>query len=116
MTYPLLTLDALSLGFRAQDGAERSVLRNLSLTVNQGETLGLVGESGSGKSTVALAAMGYLKPGLEVFSGQVRFDGRDVFSLAPRPTAWCAGGVSTSSWRSRSGSVWTFMSGMSEHS
>ena len=38
--------------------------------------------------------------------------------LAPtgRPTAWCAGGVSTSSWRSRSGSVWTFMSGMSEHS
>ncbi len=92
MTYPLLTLDALSLGFRAQDGAERSVLRNLSLTVNQGETLGLVGESGSGKSTVALAAMGYLKPGLEVFSGQVRFDGRDVFSLAPKALLRLRGG------------------------
>jgi peptide/nickel transport system ATP-binding protein len=40
------------------------VLRNVSLEICRGESIGLVGESGSGKSTLALAAMGYFKRGL----------------------------------------------------
>lgn len=59
------------------------VLRNIDLTVRKGETIGIVGESGSGKSTVALAAMGYLKRGLQVLGGSVHFSGHDLFDLSP---------------------------------
>ena len=41
-------------------GRNRAVLRNLSLTIGQGEAYGLVGESGCGKSTVALTVVRYL--------------------------------------------------------
>ncbi|MFY0312067.1 ATP-binding cassette domain-containing protein [Leisingera sp. D0M16] len=52
-----------------------------------GETLGIVGESGSGKSTVALAMIGYLKPGLPVFSGRAVFDGNDMFAFPEQQLA-----------------------------
>lgn len=81
MTTPLISIESLSLGFAARDGRQAPILRGISLTLNKGETLGIVGESGSGKSTVALAMMGYLKPGLSVFSGRAVFDGNDMFAL-----------------------------------
>ena len=82
MTAPLIAIEDLTLGFTGKDGARRPILRNVSLAVGQGETVGIVGESGSGKSTVALAMMGYLKQGLAVFSGRALFDGNDMFALA----------------------------------
>jgi peptide/nickel transport system ATP-binding protein len=80
----LIDIRDLSIGFRSRAGAMLPVLRNIDLCLRRGETLGLVGESGSGKSTVALAAMGYLKRGLQVLGGAARFDGHDLFSL-PAP-------------------------------
>ena len=50
--------------FKAVDG--------VSLTVRQGETLGIVGESGSGKSTLAMALLGLQR----VSHGKVEFQGR----------------------------------------
>ncbi|MGF7191343.1 microcin C transport system ATP-binding protein [Robbsia andropogonis] len=47
------------------------VVRDVSLTVREGETLGIVGESGSGKSTLAMALLGLQR----LSSGQVWFDG-----------------------------------------
>lgn len=54
---------------------------DVSLSVNQGETLGLVGESGSGKSTVARLIAGLYKPQ----SGTIRIHGTDV-TTNPRST------------------------------
>lgn len=51
----------------------KSVLRNVSLCVNEGECVGLVGESGSGKSTLGKIILGIEKPdeGRIVFNGKV---------------------------------------------
>ena len=79
-TGPVISVDNLSIGFRGKAGHMLPVLRNISLDVRQGESIGLVGESGSGKSTLALAMMGYLKTGLRVLNGEVSFEGQKMFS------------------------------------
>jgi len=80
MTTPLIEIRNISVGFTGMSGATLPVLRNIDLTVNAGESIGIVGESGSGKSTLALAAMGYLKRGLRLLDGSVTFQGQDMFA------------------------------------
>ncbi|PWS38382.1 microcin ABC transporter ATP-binding protein [Falsiroseomonas bella] len=48
----------------------------VSLTIREGETIGLVGESGSGKTTLGLAMLR-----LEGSEGAIRFEGRDIQGL-----------------------------------
>jgi microcin C transport system ATP-binding protein len=49
----------------------------VSLTIREGETVGLVGESGSGKTTLGLALIR-----LETASGRIDFEGRDIQPLS----------------------------------
>ena len=58
---PVLQIEALSKSF-GQGPARQRVLRDVSLTLFKGETLGLVGESGSGKTTLARCILGLLPP------------------------------------------------------
>ncbi|KAF1013703.1 MAG: dipeptide ABC transporter ATP-binding protein [Burkholderia sp.] len=51
-----------------------TAVRQVSVSVRQGETLGVVGESGSGKSTLAMALLGLQR----IESGQIEFDGRPL--------------------------------------
>ena len=57
-----------------------AALRDVSLSVQRGKTLGLVGESGSGKSTLGRCILGLTHPD----SGAVIFDGVAVQGLAGR--------------------------------
>src|SRR5258708_21994387 len=77
---PLLEVDGLTVRLRVE-GAQRSVLRDVSISVSAGEAVGLVGESGSGKSMTARAIDRLLPRGAEV-SGQIRYDGVDVMTLS----------------------------------
>ncbi|MBI3198799.1 MAG: ABC transporter ATP-binding protein [Rhodospirillales bacterium] len=65
---PLLSLADISL---ARNG--HSVLDRVSFDLGRGETLGLVGESGAGKSTIALVAMGLLRPPAVTLEGRMQF-------------------------------------------
>ena len=73
---PLIQLENLAVTFNTPRGAFRAV-RDASLEISRGETLGLVGESGCGKSTVAFAMMNYL-PGTAQVDGSIRFEGMDI--------------------------------------
>ncbi|AEH51832.1 ABC transporter ATP-binding protein [Pseudothermotoga thermarum] len=57
-------------------------VRDCSFKLYKNDFLGIAGESGCGKSTLALAILRLLKPPGKVISGQVIFDGVDLFELS----------------------------------
>jgi len=80
---PLLEVTDLHVEF-PQRGATMHAVEGVSLTVDEGEVLGIVGESGSGKSVSMLAVMGLVGfPGV-VRAAQMRFAGHDLLTLSPR--------------------------------
>ena len=70
----------LSISFRTNNGAVRAV-RDISFSLNEGETLAIAGESGSGKSVTTRAIMGILAPSAMVDSGEIIYDGRDLLKI-----------------------------------
>ena len=77
-----LVVEGLSVRYPSGAGPLHA-LQDVSLAVAPGEALGLVGESGSGKSTVLLALLGLLAPGV-VQARRLGFDGHDLLRDAPR--------------------------------
>lgn len=57
--------------------ATEPVLRDLSLTIHKGESIGLIGESGAGKSTLVDVILGLFQPQ----QGSIYVDGIDVFAI-----------------------------------
>lgn len=64
-------------------GGERTVhaVNDVSLTVGQGEVLGLLGESGSGKSVTLRALMRLLPKHKTTIAGSIKVDGHDVLAM-----------------------------------
>jgi len=56
----------------------RSLVNDVSLTLEAGRTTCIVGESGSGKSLTALSVMGLLPPALQRRAGRIVFQGNDL--------------------------------------
>jgi len=79
---PLLVVDDLHTSFRTGRGTVRAV-DGVSLTVDEGKTLGVVGESGSGKTVLSRSIMGLLPPRDVIKSGTVRFAGHDLTAMDP---------------------------------
>jgi Fe-S cluster assembly ATP-binding protein len=64
---------------------DKEILKGISLTVNPGEIHAIMGPNGSGKSTLAQVLAGH--PALEVTSGRVLFEGRDLLEMQPEERA-----------------------------
>ena len=70
----LLSVDRLTVQHR---GATRPAVREVSLSVEPGQVLGIVGESGSGKTTLLRAWLGLIAP----TSGSVKWGADELSSL-----------------------------------
>jgi len=73
----LLTIENLSVDFTTRRGVVHAV-KDISLSLARGETLGVVGESGSGKSVTSYALMGLLDRAGRVSSGQAVYTGIEL--------------------------------------
>jgi len=77
---PLLEINNLRVSFNAGRGRQARAVRNVSLEVERGESVGLVGESGCGKSTLAAAVMRLV----QAESGRIFYAGQNVLGLRGR--------------------------------
>jgi len=78
----LLEIENLSVEFPSQNGVMHAV-DGISLSLEEGEVLGIVGESGSGKSVTMMALMGLVAYPGRVKADKLRFAGHDLLTLSP---------------------------------
>jgi peptide/nickel transport system ATP-binding protein len=77
---PLLEVRDLKVSFRTEDGVIPAV-DGVSISLSEGETLGIVGESGSGKSVTMMSVMRLINDPNARFEGEVVYKGRDLMKL-----------------------------------
>ena len=80
MPQALLEVEDLKVEFPTRRGVLTAV-DGLSLSIGEGEVLGVVGESGAGKSLTGSAIIGLLEPPGRIAGGEIRFDGRRIDNL-----------------------------------
>lgn len=76
----ILEIKNLSVLFETPRGDVEAV-KNLSMSIQAGETLGIVGESGSGKSVSSLALMGLLAQNAKMSAEKMQFLQHDLLKL-----------------------------------
>ena len=76
MNSPLLEVKGLEVSIN-----ENKILKDLNLTVNQGEIHAIMGPNGSGKSTFSKVIAGH--PAYSVLSGHILFKGSNIIDLEP---------------------------------
>ena len=80
---PEAILEIKNLSIALPRGADRKyAVEDVSISLKRGEILCVVGESGSGKSVMTSAIMNDVPDRLEVTSGEVLFDGRDILKMS----------------------------------
>ena len=72
---PIIEIEQATMRFRHQ-----TILRDISLKIERGQTVCIIGESGCGKTVLLKLMIGLLRPTL----GTIRFDGRDLATLKER--------------------------------
>ena len=83
MSEPILQVNHLSVSFQTYAGTVQAV-RDVSFTLNRGETLAIVGESGSGKSVTTKALLGILPANGKITGGSILYDGHDLTKYTDR--------------------------------
>jgi ABC-type dipeptide/oligopeptide/nickel transport system ATPase component len=77
-----LDIHGLSVRFARPDGVV-DVVKDVSLHIARGETLGLLGESGAGKTTTALAVLALVPPPGRVAAASIKVSGVELAGMPP---------------------------------
>ncbi len=83
MSAPMLEIRSLSVHIRSRRGVVHAV-DDVSLTLLEGEALGIAGESGSGKTTLLRAVLGLLPRSAHVVHGEIIFEGVDLLAVSAK--------------------------------
>ncbi|MFN6539400.1 MAG: ABC transporter ATP-binding protein [Nostoc sp. EkiNYC01] len=83
MSDAILTTDNLTIGYKTSRKILRSVVLDISVSLQAGELVCLLGPNGAGKSTLLRSLAGMQPP----IAGKVRLLGDDVYKLAPQDLA-----------------------------
>ena len=81
MSTPLLEVKNLSMHYDTLEGNVDAV-KNISFTVNSGESFGLVGESGCGKTSVAMTLLQLQPENSVITQGSIKLDGKELIGLS----------------------------------
>ncbi|MFF2480836.1 ABC transporter ATP-binding protein [Paenibacillus sp. NPDC058071] len=76
LTPPLLDIRDLRVELQLSRKTSAAVLDGVSLSVGQGQAVGIVGESGSGKSVLALSLLGLLPGAMKLTGGEILYKER----------------------------------------
>lgn len=80
----MLEINNLSVDFHTDGGVVHAV-KDVSISMGEGEIRGLVGESGSGKSVTSMTILGLLGTRrAEISSGEILLDGRNLLELSDK--------------------------------
>lgn len=77
----LLEIKNLHTYFRTKKGLIKAV-NDVSLSVDEGKTLGIVGESGSGKTVTAMSILKLFEPNQKIYEGEIIFNGKKISSFS----------------------------------
>lgn len=78
----LLRVEGLTVDFDAGKPATHRALDGVSLSIGEGEVLGLVGESGSGKTVLSHTILGLLPANGRISSGRIVWGGQELQTLS----------------------------------
>jgi peptide/nickel transport system ATP-binding protein len=79
----ILDIEHLTVHFPINIGTVQAV-QDVSLTLRQGEVMGLVGESGCGKSTLGFSINRLLRPPGRIVQGTILYHGKDIVTMSER--------------------------------
>ena len=81
---PILEIQDLEVIYKT-DAEVVHAVNGISLTLNEGETIGLVGETGAGKTTTALSVLSLLPDRTGIIKrGSIKFQGRELVGMKQR--------------------------------
>jgi len=83
MGKPILEVKNLKTKYVTRFKEDVYAVDGVSLTIEEGKSLGVAGESGCGKSTLALSLMGYYFSPLHYISGDIIIDGKNISGMKP---------------------------------
>lgn len=81
--FPLLEVKDLQIHFRIGTDIKKAI-DGISLSLDEGETVGVVGTSGSGKTVLAHSIMGLLSEPGYIAGGSIRYRGKELVNM-PEP-------------------------------